>query len=79
MIFNNTLILKTVCVSWIQIASTMKIKTESLSAHDYTQKIRALSRKGAVLRKKSSELNALLNATFKKCTEMLHPNQDKKK
>lgn len=57
----------------------MKISPESLSAHDYTKKLRALSRKGAALKKKSRELNELLNATFKKCTEMLHPNQDKEK
>lgn len=57
----------------------MKITPNSLKAHDYTRKMRALSRKGAALKKKSRELNEALNATLKKCAELLQLNKDKEK
>ena len=57
----------------------MKITPDSLKAHDYTRKMRALSRKGAALKKKSRELNEALNATLKKCAELLQPKKDKEK
>jgi hypothetical protein len=57
----------------------MKITPDSLKAHDYTRKMRALSRKSAALKKKSRELNEVLNATLKKCAELLKPNKDKGK
>lgn len=57
----------------------MKITPESLKAHDYTKKMRALSRKGAALKKKSQELNALLNQTLKNCAALLRVNKDKEK
>lgn len=57
----------------------MKITPDSLKAHDYTRKMRALSRKGAALKKKSRELNEALNATLKKCAELLQLNKDKEK
>ncbi|SMC87571.1 hypothetical protein [Pedobacter africanus] len=55
----------------------MKFTLDSLKAHDYTRKMRALSRKGAALKKKSRELNEALNVTLKKCAELLHPQKDK--
>ncbi|MEQ7802183.1 hypothetical protein ABDJ41_20475 [Pedobacter sp. ASV1-7] len=57
----------------------MKITPDLLKAHDYNRKMRALSRKGAALKKKSRELNEVLNATLKKCAELLNPNKDKQK
>ncbi|WGQ10703.1 hypothetical protein QG516_03415 [Pedobacter gandavensis] len=54
----------------------MKITPDSLKAHDYTRKMRALSRKAAALKKKSQELNEALNATLKKCAELLPPKKD---
>lgn len=57
----------------------MKITPDLLKAHDYTRKMRALSRKSAELKKRSRELNEALSATLKKCAELLHPKKDKEK
>jgi hypothetical protein len=53
----------------------MTIDQESLKAHDYNKKMRALARKGAALKKKSRELNAKLADTIKKCDQLLHPEK----
>lgn len=56
----------------------MKITQESLKAHDYKKKMRALSHKSDVIKKKSKELYAQISDTLKQCNELLHPQQCKK-